>query len=256
MRFVVDRRCRSTLPLSTVCAHILCIFSSLFTLQKPLKMFFTEYSFISCKNTFKPNVHSASQSVVGVASLRRSPLFASISYLQEMFFWHLGLPLGAFEKANVSKNHFFTLKTFSLIPTIENRKSKIEKKCFFNLDSTFCGICNTKIKKNTFSGSENPFFDLLAWKSKIDKKMFFGPRNYFCGPGAWESRKHAFFCSESPFFGLPRSRIGKSKKCFFDLSTRKYQCFHCKKNWSFTEPIKKGSVDAKSFQMSSHVERN
>ena len=22
---------------------------------------------------------------------------------------------------------------------------------------------------------------------------------------------------------------------------------HCKKNWSFTEPIKKGSVDAKSF---------
>ena len=31
---------------------------------------------------------------------------------------------------------------------------------------------------------------------------------------------------------------------------------HCKKNWSFTKPIKKGSVDAKSFQMSSHVERN
>ena len=31
---------------------------------------------------------------------------------------------------------------------------------------------------------------------------------------------------------------------------------HCKKNWSFTEPIKKGSVDAKSFQMSSYVERN
>ena len=31
---------------------------------------------------------------------------------------------------------------------------------------------------------------------------------------------------------------------------------HCKKNKIFSEPTKKGSVDAKSFQMSSNVERN
>ena len=37
-----------------------------------------------------------------------------------------------------------------------------------------------------------------------------------------------FFCSENPFFGLPRSGIGKSKikkNVFFNLWTRKYQCF-------------------------------
>ena len=31
---------------------------------------------------------------------------------------------------------------------------------------------------------------------------------------------------------------------------------HCKKYWAFSKPIKKGSVDAKSFQMSSKVERS
>ena len=80
MRFAVGRRCRSAPPLSTARAHILSVFSSSFALQG-LKMFLKGCFFISCKNILKPNVHCASQSVVGVASLRHSWLLAPISYI-------------------------------------------------------------------------------------------------------------------------------------------------------------------------------
>ena len=66
-------------------------------------------------------------------------------------------------------------------PFFDNRawKSKIEKKCLFYLDSTFCGVCSKKIEKNTFSGSQNHFSDHHAWKSKIEKNVFLTPNGHW-----------------------------------------------------------------------------
>ena len=72
--------------------------------------------------------------------------------------------------------------------------------------------------------------------------------------------KHTAFYNPSHFSDTSRM-IGFFTRELF-LAFKKIRHFyvetklHCKKNWIFSKPIKKGSVDAKSFQMSSNVERS
>ena len=73
--------------------------------------------------------------------------------------------------------------------------------------------------------------------------------------GLFRQLRLTYFVSVSSASKTIRERILQKPELFF-LKRDLTGPMHCKKNKVFAEPTKKGSVDVKSFRMSSNVERN